>query len=138
MGAHSKSVWRETIGFLEAENRPIHRLNTEAFVGFCESAGIVRECAEILNRDGMLIDGGREGLKRHPATTMRISALASLRAFAAELGLTPGSSGRLPGVPLNRGKAEPWLQELRENPTPEYLEYIAANGCEPDNEFWEF
>lgn len=93
---HAKTVWRETIETLEAEGRPLNRLNTQALTGFCDAAGLVRECAEVLARDGMTIDGGREGLKRHPAVTTRISALNSLRGYAIELGLTPGTAGRIP------------------------------------------
>lgn len=99
LGHHAKSVWRETIAALEAENRPLGQLNRQALVGLCDAAGLVRECAEVLGRDGMTIDGGREGMKRHPALTTRISALNSLRAYAAELGLTPSSSARLPQPP---------------------------------------
>jgi len=103
---HAARVWRETITDLEAEGRPIHRLNRQTLVGFCDAAAIVRECGETLAREGHLVDGGREGLKRNPAATLRISALQALRAFAAELGLTPASNARLPQphVPEKKSK----------------------------------
>lgn len=97
---HGADVWRETIADLEAEGRPIHVLNRQALFGFCESSAAVREYGEILARDGHTIDGGREGQKRNPAASLRISALNSLRAYAAELGLTPASAGRLPSPPV--------------------------------------
>jgi len=93
---HAKDVWCMTIQTLEIEGRPLALLNLQTFTGFCDSAGLVRECAEVLARDGMTIDGGREGMKRHPAVTTRISALNSLRAYAIELGLTPGTASRIP------------------------------------------
>ncbi len=96
---HAARVWRETIGDLEAEGRPIHRLNRQTLVGFCDACGIVRECSETLAREGHLVDGGREGSKRNPAASIRISALQAVRAYAAELGLSPASSGRLPKPP---------------------------------------
>lgn len=137
MGEHAAEVWRRTIADLETEGRPIHQLNLQLFTGFCEAAGLVRECAEILSRDGMLIDGGRDGQRRHPAVSMRLSALTALRGYAVELGLAPGAVGRL-AAPSAAAKAEPWLMELRRNPTRAYLDHIAEHGCEPDNEFFEF
>jgi P27 family predicted phage terminase small subunit len=95
---HGKSVWRSTITDLEREGRPLGCLNYQTLTGFCDAAGLVKECAETLARDGMTIDGGREGLKRHPAVTTRISALNALRAYAIELGLTPGSAARVPSA----------------------------------------
>lgn len=96
LSAHAKTVWKDTITTLKAEGRPLSRLNLQAFTGFCDAAGLVRECAEVLEREGMTIDGGREGLKRHPAVTTRISALNALRNYAIELGLTPGTAPRIP------------------------------------------
>lgn len=96
---HAKTVWRQTLADLEEEGRPLGRLNAQALVGFCDAAGLVRECAETLALHGMTIDGGREGMKRHPAVTTRISALNSLRAYAIELGLTPGTAGRIKITP---------------------------------------
>jgi P27 family predicted phage terminase small subunit len=93
---HAKDVWRTTIENLQSENRPLHQLNEEILIGFASSASIARECGEILAREGYLISGGRDGSRRHPAASIRMSALQSLRAFAAELGLSPASSGRLP------------------------------------------
>jgi len=93
---HAKHVWRTTVHNLEAEGRPLGCLNLETLTGFCDAAGLVKECAETLAREGMTIDGGRDGLKRHPAVTTRISALNALRAYAIELGLTPGTAARLP------------------------------------------
>lgn len=99
LSPHAKQVWKETVSAMKAERRPLGQLNRQALVGLCDAAGLVRECAEVLAREGMTIDGGREGQKRHPAVTTRISALNSLRAYAAELGLTPASSARLPEPP---------------------------------------
>jgi|GEM_PF-6619632 len=135
MGKYAGEVWRKTIEDLEAESRPIHQLNTQMLIGFAEAAGLVRECAEIIAKEGMLIDGGRYGKKRHPAVGMRLAALSALRGYASELGLTPGASGRLPAVPASRGPAEPWLIYLREHRVEELAEYVAEHGCEPTNEF---
>lgn len=112
---HAKAVWRRTIADLQTENRPLHQLNRECLIGFCESSAIVRECGEILSREGYLVSGGRDGSRRHPAASIRISALQSLRAFAAELGLSPASSGRLP-KPSTPAKVNKFAQFKIDNP----------------------
>lgn len=135
MGKHAGEVWRQTIADLEAENRPIHKLNYQMFIGFCESAGLIRECGEIIAKEGMLLDSPRDGKKRHPAVSMRISALAALKGYAVELGLSPGASGRLPAVPGNRKPDEPWLVDLRRDRPQMLAAFVAVHGREPENEF---
>jgi P27 family predicted phage terminase small subunit len=102
LAGHAAKIWRETISDLEAEGIPLHRLNRQALVGFCDACGIVRECSETLAREGHTMAGGREGIKRNPAASIRISALQAVRAYAAELGLSPASSGRLPKAPIKK------------------------------------
>ena len=55
---------------------------------YCVAAGTVRECEEIMGRDGRLIDGA-DGPKPHPAFKMQSAAMREARLLAAELGLTP-------------------------------------------------
>jgi phage terminase small subunit len=44
------------------------------------------------------MDGGREGGKRNPAISAQIAALASLKGFCSELGLSPGSFKKMPHI----------------------------------------
>lgn len=140
LSKYGVEVWHRTLKDLAEAGRPVDRLNREAFVGFCDAAGLVAECSQVLAAEGMTIDGGREGKKRHPAVTTRISALNSLRAYAAELGLTPASSGRLPEP---TGKRNRYPQECidRGDFTAEQLEqFREAHGRYPDpsNPFEQF
>lgn len=133
LSEHAKAVWRETIETLEIEGRPLNRLNIQAFTGFCDAAGLVRECSETLARDGMTIEGGREGLKRHPAVTTRISALNSLRSYAIELGLTPGTTGRI--KPTSSPADHKASESIRRADPSGYAAYVEKFGRPPTNDF---
>ena len=130
---HAKEVWRETIETLEIEGRPLNRLSLQTLTGFCDAAGLVRECSETLARDGMTIEGGREGLKRHPAVTTRISALNSLRAYAIELGLTPGTAARIPTSHASADHAA--SEQIRRSDPTGYAQFLAEHGRPPTNPF---
>ncbi|MES2920190.1 MAG: phage terminase small subunit P27 family [Verrucomicrobiota bacterium] len=133
LSEYAKEVWRETIESLDAEGRPLNRLNIQTLTGFCDAAGLVRECSEVLARDGMTIDGGREGKKRHPAVTTRISALNSLRSYAIELGLTPGTAGRI--KPSTSSADHEASEQIRMNDPEGYAAWVAKYGKPPTNEF---
>lgn len=133
LSAYAREVWVETVETLEIEGRPLNRLNLQTLTGFCDAAGLVRECSEVLARDGMTIEGGREGLKRHPAVTTRISALNSLRGYAIELGLTPGTAAR---IPTTHNAADHAASEaIRKSDPTGYANYLAEHGRPPTNPF---
>ena len=90
------AIWRQTLDDITAAGRSIDVLDRSSFIGFCMAAGTAQECAEIIDREGITTDGGRDGLKKHPACSVRSTALHQMRLFAAELGLTAGSRARLP------------------------------------------
>ena len=92
---HAKKVWTDTISDLDAAGIPLLTIHRQAMIGFCSACSDLKEAGEILAKEGHLVDGGREGQKRHPAGSMRTQALTAVRAYSAELGLTPTSSGRL-------------------------------------------
>src|ERR1035437_2739288 len=96
LNKYAADVWQATITDLETGGRKIPQEYTQAFLGFCHCSGTVRECDEVLAREGMVVDGGREGPKRHPLIVVKNSALLGLRGYAESLGLTPASAGRLP------------------------------------------
>lgn len=91
-----KTVWNQTLKDLASEGRYLSLLNYQTLVAFCDAAGLIKTCAEVLEKEGFLVDGGREGKKRNPVSSIRISALNALRSLAVELALTPSSSPRLP------------------------------------------
>jgi|GEM_PF-5076820 len=89
-------IWRDTLKDVSAAGYQIDALDTQAFQAFCSAAATVRACDALLEKDGLCVDGGREGLKRHPAASVKNSALTQLRSYAAALGLTASSRARLP------------------------------------------
>lgn len=95
MHRYAKEVWLDTIARLEAESIELGSLCSEVFAGYCESAALIREAGEIINEDGMIIAGGKDGVKKHPAVTIKTQAIAALRIYASELGLTPSSKSRV-------------------------------------------
>lgn len=59
---------------------------------YCVAVGMVRECEELMCRDGRMIET-ESGPKPHPAFKMQASAMREARLLAAELGLTPHRRG---------------------------------------------
>jgi P27 family predicted phage terminase small subunit len=92
----ASEVWRDTLESVSAAGYQIDELDSQAFAAFCSAASTIRECDKLLERDGLCVDGGREGMKRHPAASVKNSALTQLRSYASALGLTASSRARLP------------------------------------------
>ena len=111
---HAKTIWKATVDELAASSRAIPQAYVETFSGYCSCAATVRETDAILAKEGLTVDGGREGVKRHPAIVIRAGALLQLRNFAESLGLTPASSGRLPKTVEDQ--ESPWAKFMRKNP----------------------
>lgn len=59
----------------------------------------IRECERLIAEDGILTDG-RKGTVRNAATTVAHQYRTQLRSLIGELGLSPSSRGRIPGIPL--------------------------------------
>ena len=100
LGYFASETWRNTITALTDSGRRIPQAHLEAFIGYCQCAGQAREASEVLTHEGLTADGGRQGLRRHPAVMIHTTALQMLRGYAESLGLTPGSAGRLPQTPI--------------------------------------
>lgn len=96
LGSHGKEVWRWAVAVCKEAGRPLRKMHAEVLSGLCHASSDVISAGAIIERDGYLVEGGREGMKRHPATSIRAQALTIKRAYLAELGLTPTSSSRLP------------------------------------------
>lgn len=90
------SIWTDTLKAVSAAGYQIDELDAQAFTAFCSAGATIRDCDALIEKDGLCVDGGREGLKRHPAASVKNSALTQLRSYAAALGLTASSRARLP------------------------------------------
>ena len=77
----------------------------------CIAVGTVRECEELLQRDGRIIQG-EKGPVQHPAFRMQAAAMREARLLAAELGLTPHRrikpTGGEVGDPPPASAGDPW------------------------------
>lgn len=93
---HAQEVYRTTVKDLAASGRPLLVIHREAVIGLAQAADLAKQAGEEIRKTGFVMDGGREGVKRNPAISAQIAALASLKSFAAELGLTPGSFKKMP------------------------------------------
>jgi len=95
---HAQTVYRNTVKDLAASGRPLLVIHREAVIGLAQAADLARQAGDEIRRTGFVLDGGREGVKRSPAIAAQIAALASLKAFCSELGLTPGSFKKMPHI----------------------------------------
>lgn len=87
------AIWAALVPELAAVG-VLSRLDAGALVGFCIALAEVQDATETLATAGRYITVN--GLvRKHPATGVRNEALGQLRAFAAELGLTPSARSRL-------------------------------------------
>lgn len=89
--SQAKAEWKRAAPELHGRNllAPDTMATLESY---CVAAGLVRECEEIMGRDGrMIADEG--GMKPHPAFKMQSAAMREARLLAAELGLTPHRRG---------------------------------------------
>lgn len=92
--------------------------------GLCSAAQLLADSEASIAADGLLIDAGRDGKKRNPALSSKIQALGLIRAYAAEIGLSPASASRLPLPPVEEEK----------NPFTELLERRQARAREWEEE----
>ena len=95
-GKAARERWKQTIEILAKETRFIPRSNEGVLIGYCSAFSLLDDCEKSLAADGLLVDGGRDGKRRHPALAGKLQALSAIRLYAAELGLTPRSAARLP------------------------------------------
>ncbi len=91
LSAQAKAEWKRAAPQLHGRN--LLAPDTAATLeSYCVAVGLVRECEEIMGREGRLIDG-EDGMKPHPAFKMQGAAMREARLLAAELGLTPHRRG---------------------------------------------
>jgi len=70
-------------------------LDRGLFAGYCQAYARWREYSEIVAREGATIPGHRGVERKHPLLPALAAAMQTVRALAAEFGLTPASRARL-------------------------------------------
>lgn len=90
----AKALWRKnvealhTAGILKLTDGPAYAL-------LCQNYGMAMKAAKLLDEDGLTIDDGRGGQKKHPASTIFSQSSSSFLSLAKEFGMTPSSRGQL-------------------------------------------
>jgi P27 family predicted phage terminase small subunit len=102
LAPYAQEAWQDTVRDLATIGRKIPLAYAGMFTTYCQAVGAAREADEVLSLEGLTCDGGRQGLRRHPAVVIRATAWQTVRAAAESLGLTPGSAGRLPQTPIKK------------------------------------
>jgi P27 family predicted phage terminase small subunit len=70
-------------------------LDGDALACYCQAWAELREATMALERDGRTFTDDKGDVRPHPAFAQQQQALKALRAWGAELGLTPASRQRL-------------------------------------------
>lgn len=96
LNQYGSEVWRQTLEDLDRDKRAMHVLNRQTLIAFCQATSDAKTAGDMIDQNGILMDGGREGMKRNPAVAIRLQSLGLVRILAKELGLTPSSSSKLP------------------------------------------
>lgn len=89
--SQAKAEWKRSAPQLHG--RKLLTADTLATLeSYCVAVGIVRECEEIMGREGRMVSA-EDGTKPHPAFKMQSASMREARLLAAELGLTPHRRG---------------------------------------------
>ena len=103
-GDVARARWARTIETLQSEGRTLPRSNEGMLEGYCAAFELLADCEASIKADGLLVDGGRDGQRRSPALSGKIQALAAIKGFATQLGLSPTSAK---GLKLQRVDEKP-------------------------------
>lgn len=94
--ASAQSEWIRVIGVLAEMGSEISALHHAPLLGYCLMFAKLESTSKEIARDGETVQSATGELRRHPASVTQSQAMNQLRHYAAELGLTPGSAGKIP------------------------------------------
>jgi len=83
-----REVWIYTINEL-GPMKIATGADRDALAAYCEAVSLHRRATRMLAESDLLIEGQRGNLVRNPAVQMQRDAAQTMKAFAAEFGLTP-------------------------------------------------
>jgi P27 family predicted phage terminase small subunit len=84
----AREVWIYTIGEL-GPMRIATSADRDALAAYCEAVSMHRRATRLLAKSEILIKGQKGNVVRNPAVQMQRDAAQTMKAFAAEFGLTP-------------------------------------------------
>ena len=88
MSAIALDVWHYTLAEM-GTMRIAKPADRDALVAYCEAVAQHRRASELLAHSEILIKGQKGNVVRNPAVQMQRDAAMTIKAFAAEFGLTP-------------------------------------------------
>lgn len=95
MGKEAQREWARVVPDLHGRGL-LATADLAAVEQYCVAAAAVREMAAVLSKEGSIITDSR-GMRTHPAYQMQMTAIATARRLATELGLSPTARAR-PGM----------------------------------------
>lgn len=94
MSAEAKAEWKRVMPVL-VERRVLSPADLAGVEAYCNAVGDAAQARAAIQKDGAYLTNARAELKRHPAFATLREATMAARQWAAELGLTPASRGRI-------------------------------------------
>jgi P27 family predicted phage terminase small subunit len=102
----ARTEWRWLIAELKYMGL-LTRADRGIMIGYCIAVADVREAVETLRTEGRTLKTTNGNVIQNPAVVRKNRALALLRSYCAELGLSPTSRARI-SVPLPEKKRSAW------------------------------
>lgn len=94
MGAEARAEWKRVLPVL-VERRVLSPGDLAGVEAYCNAVGDAAQARAAIAKDGAYVTNARDELKRHPGFATLREANQAARQWAAELGLTPASRGRI-------------------------------------------
>lgn len=90
----AQKEWKRVIKEI-GEGAELKTLDLKAVEGYCQSYSKWRSCENTLQREGYTFETPNGYIQQRPEVSISNKALADMRAFAKELGLTPAARSRM-------------------------------------------
>lgn len=110
----AKEEWKRIIKEL-GENSDLKTVDLKALEGYVQSYSKWKQCEIILKEEGFVMACENGYLQQRPEVAISNKALADMRAFQKELGLTPSSRSRMnknSGSNDNEGTTDPEMDAM--------------------------
>lgn len=98
----ARDEWRRVLPEL-LSLRVLSALDLGALAAYCCAVGRHDELVRVLALDGLMVDGARGGMVKHPAVAVLNATVIQIKALGAELALTPASRLRFSDLPTTPG-----------------------------------
>jgi len=104
LGRLAKAEWRRVVPELQRLGL-LSIIDRAALEGYCSEYVLYRQCEDILQREGVIFMTETGYMQQRPEVAIRAKALASMRQFMAQFGMTPASRSRV-SVQQPEGESE--------------------------------